>query len=276
MEPWDGPAMIAFSDGRYLGCTLDRNGLRPHRYYVTEDIVLAASEVGVIPEMDPATILEKGRLQPGKMFLVDFARQSIIRDNELKHSVATERPYRSWLKQRLLRLDALTRHDVARPGVVYGPPPAPLDGGSQANVRAQARSVANNLATPPAELVRLFNLHGISTETLEMLLPPMIEGKKEALGSMGVDTPLACLSTKRRSIFDYFKQLFAQVTNPPMDSIREEVVMAMEQPIGPEGNLLNPTPDLASRLIVSSPVLSPERGPGARQPHFARVEDCRH
>jgi len=254
MEPWDGPAMIAFSDGRYLGCTLDRNGLRPHRYYVTDDLVVAASEVGVIPTMDPSTIREKGRLMPGKMFIVDFARQSIIRDAELKRSVVTEHPYRAWLIDYSLKLNALVKPTIKR----------------QSPEILQAKDEKKYIEN----LNSLLTLHGYTTETLEIILPPMVDNKQEALGSMGVDSPLACLSSQPRDLYDYFKELFAQVTNPPMDSIREEIVMAMECPIGPEGNLLSVTPEQAERLILLQPILSPQEAQaliGLSQKHWKTI-----
>ena len=232
MEPWDGPAMIAFADGRYLGCTLDRNGLRPHRYYVTDDIVVAASEVGVIPDIDPALIRERGRLMPGKMFLVDFVRQGIVRDDELKDEIATARPYRAWLRENLLRLQTFVKTDS----------PGRLPFLEFSDVSTLAR----------------LGVYGFTVETMDILLQPMIDSGKEALGSMGTDTPIAILSSQPRVVFDYFQELFAQVTNPPMDSIREEVVMAMECPIGPEQNLLECTPDVCARLIVSNPILTPQ------------------
>ena len=233
MEPWDGPAMIAFADGRYLGCILDRNGLRPNRYYVTDEIVVAASEVGVIPDIPHEAVIEKGRLQPGKIFLVDFEREGIVRDEELKQKISTRRPYGQWLQDNLLHLrtvPASTNRALA-----------PIDKDANGTVLKNNR----------------LNMFGFSVETIDLLLPPMVNNKKEALGSMGVDTPLACLSQESRSMFDYFKQLFAQVTNPPMDSIREAVVMAMECPIGPERNLLDITAEHARRLVVDHPVLSP-------------------
>ncbi|GBG31016.1 Ferredoxin-dependent glutamate synthase [Hondaea fermentalgiana] len=241
MEPWDGPAMIAFADGRFLGCVLDRNGLRPHRYYVTEDVVVAASEVGVIPHIPEESVVTKGRLQPGKMFLVDFAREGIVGDVELKHQVASAKPYTKWVSENMMRLKELS---VQYPRRAFAP-------------RHDVQLEEESTESPESQLNNMLNMFGYSVETLEMLLPPMVKTKKEALGSMGVDTPLACLSNKSRSIFDYFKQLFAQVTNPPMDSIREEVVMAMECPVGPMGNILEVMPSQAGRLLVKNPILRP-------------------
>eukprot|EP00514_Thraustochytrium_sp_LLF1b_P011090 CAMPEP_0184559678 /NCGR_PEP_ID=MMETSP0199_2-20130426/46549_1 /TAXON_ID=1112570 /ORGANISM="Thraustochytrium sp., Strain LLF1b" /LENGTH=2117 /DNA_ID=CAMNT_0026956973 /DNA_START=107 /DNA_END=6456 /DNA_ORIENTATION=- len=241
MEPWDGPAMIAFADGRYLGCILDRNGLRPHRYYVTDDTVVAASEVGVIPHLPEDLVVDKGRLQPGKMFLVDFERQGIVGDYELKHQIASSLPYDKWVKDNLMRLTELSRQYPRR---AFAP-------------RHDIQIEEEAGETAASQLNNMLNMFGYSVETLDMLLPPMVNGKKEALGSMGVDTPLACLSAETRSIYDYFKQLFAQVTNPPMDSIREEVVMAMKCPIGPMQNILEVIPENAARLEVDNPILRP-------------------
>ncbi|KAH9259628.1 hypothetical protein BASA81_002050 [Batrachochytrium salamandrivorans] len=233
MEPWDGPAMLAFADGRYLGCTLDRNGLRPHRYYVTDDIVVAASEVGVIPDLDPNLIRERGRLMPGKMFLVDFVRQGIVRDEELKAEIALARPYRTWLRENLLRLGSSVRTD-SQGRLPFLP--------KQEEVSSTARLA----------------VYGYTVETMDILMAPMIDTGKEALGSMGTDTPIAILSTQPRVPYDYFQQLFAQVTNPPMDSIREEVVMSMECAIGPESNLLELNHKTCRRLILSNPILNPQ------------------
>jgi len=241
MEPWDGPAMIAFADGRYLGCILDRNGLRPHRYYITEDTVVAASEVGVIPHIRNEDIISKGRLQPGKMFLVDFERQGIVGDAELKEQIASAKPYGAWVKDHMLRL---THEAKMYPRRAFAP-------------RHDIQIEEEDAEGIQSQLNNMLNMFGYTVETLDLLLPPMIDDNKEALGSMGVDTPLACLSSEARSIFDYFKQLFAQVTNPPMDSIREDVVMAMECPVGPMGNILEVNPTAAQRLLVDNPILRP-------------------
>ncbi len=237
VEPWDGPAMIAFANGKHLGCTLDRNGLRPHRYYVTKDTVIASSEVGVLPTIDEADVIEKGRLQPGKMFLVDFEKQGIVRDEVVKADLAVKYPYNKFLKENIMHLDKFASYQHRLPGI-------------------DAQRINSRL-----------NMFGFTVETMSIILPPMVTEMKEALGSMGVDTPLACLSMQPRLIFDYFKQLFAQVTNPPMDSMREEIVMAMECPIGPEGNLLSTEGSQARRLVLSTPVLSLE--------HFDALKNLR-
>ncbi|MDH3498822.1 MAG: glutamate synthase large subunit, partial [Acidimicrobiia bacterium] len=223
MEPWDGPASIAFTDGRVIGAVLDRNGLRPSRYWVTEDdLVVMASEVGVV-DIPESKIVEKGRLQPGKMFLIDTTKGRIVRDEEIKADLAAARPYQEWLDRNLLHLD-----DVA--------------------TRPSTRSES----TP---LVQRQQAFGYTHEELKMLLAPMARDAKEALGSMGSDTPLAVLSDRPRLLYDYFKQLFAQVTNPPLDAIREELVTSLRSMLGPEGNLFEPTERSASMIEVDSPVI---------------------
>ncbi|RMG39579.1 MAG: glutamate synthase large subunit [Planctomycetota bacterium] len=226
-EPWDGPASISFTDGHYIGAVLDRNGLRPSRYYLThDDRVIMASEVGVL-EVAPSNVKEKGRLQPGRMFLVDFEQGRLIPDEELKHDVATRRPYRQWLKRQKLELAELPRAET----------PEPLE---------------------PEDLLRKMQAFGYTTETLQFMLIPLIHVKKDPIGSMGEDAALACLSDHPRMLYDYFKQLFAQVTNPAIDSIREEVIMSLECFIGPEGNLLETTEEQCHRLAVPHPILTNE------------------
>ncbi|TVR70163.1 MAG: glutamate synthase large subunit [Spirochaetaceae bacterium] len=225
IEPWDGPASIAFTDGRVIGAVLDRNGLRPSRYYVTDDdLVIMASEVGAAP-IEPERVLRKGRLQPGRMFLVDFDKGRIVGDEELKDRIALRRPYRAWLEEHRLTLEQL-------------PPPEQVP-----------------LLESSTILQRLRGF-GYTLEHLQMILKPMAEDAMEPLGSMGNDTPLAVLSDRPRLLFDYFKQLFAQVTNPPIDSIREELIMSLASYIGPEGNLLMDSPEDAKRLWLDHPILS--------------------
>ncbi len=225
MEPWDGPASIAFTDGHYIGAVLDRNGLRPSRYYVThDDKVIMASEVGVLP-VDPANVKEKGRLQPGKMFLVDFQEGRMIPDGELKSDFANRRPYGEWLAEQKLQLSDLPR-------------------------------TSNDFNFEPSSLVQRMQAFGYTVETMQFMLLPLVTEARDPLGSMGNDSALACLSDKSRMIYDYFKQLFAQITNPPIDSIREEVVMSLACYIGPEGNLVNSTSEQANRLQLPHPVLS--------------------
>ena len=226
-EPWDGPASISFTDGTVIGATLDRNGLRPSRYYVTkDDRVIMASEVGVL-DIDPANVKLKGRLQPGKMFLVDFKQGRLIPDEEVKKDFANRRPYKQWLQNQRLLLNEL---------------PA---------VGAPERMVGD-------ELLQHMQSFGYTTETLQFMLVPMITTKKDPIGSMGDDTALACLSDQPRPVYDYFKQLFAQVTNPAIDSTREEVIMSLECYIGPEGNLLDSTEAQCHRLAVPHPILTNE------------------
>jgi glutamate synthase domain-containing protein 2/glutamate synthase domain-containing protein 1/glutamate synthase domain-containing protein 3 len=226
MEPWDGPAAIAFSDGRYMGATLDRNGLRPCRYVVTTDnMVIMASEAGVLP-VPPEKIIKKGRLQPGKMFLVDTQEGRIIDDKEIKDSYAARQPYGQWLKENLVDLRALP----------------------------QPKKVQHLNERTLLERQRAF---GYTLEDLKIVLAPMALGE-EATGSMGTDTPLAVLSEKTKLLYEYFKQLFAQVTNPPIDAIREEIIMAEDMMLGPEGNLLDETPQHAHRLWIQRPILTNE------------------
>ena len=227
MEPWDGPASIAFTDGLQIGAILDRNGLRPSRYYVTKDnLVVMASEVGVL-DIPPEKVLHKGRLQPGRMFLIDTVQKRIVADEELKHKICSERPYRLWLNENLVKLEDLPE-----------PPEVPEPDHPTMLLRQQA--------------------FGYTFEDLRLLMAPMAESAVEAVGSMGDDTPLAVLSDKPRLLYDYFKQLFAQVTNPPIDAIREEIVTGSETSIGPEGNLLDPRPESARQIELKSPVLTDE------------------
>ncbi|MCP4942965.1 MAG: glutamate synthase large subunit [Planctomycetaceae bacterium] len=227
MEPWDGPASIAFTDGQYIGATLDRNGLRPSRYYIThDDRVIMGSEVGVLP-VDPAIVKEKGRLQPGKMFLVDFKAGRLIPDEELKSEFARAKPYGTWLKDQRIRLADL--HPEAEP---HG-----FDSDS---------------------LLPRMQAFGYTAETMKFMLRPLVEQLRDPVGSMGNDSAIACLSDKPRMIYDYFKQLFAQVTNPSIDSIREEVIMSLECYIGPEKNLLDVSPEHCHRLLVDHPILTNE------------------
>ncbi|MEZ6048793.1 MAG: glutamate synthase large subunit [Planctomycetaceae bacterium] len=226
-EPWDGPASISFTDGKYIGATLDRNGLRPSRYYITkDDKVIMASEVGVL-EVDPANVAYKGRLQPGKMFLVDFEQGRIIDDEELKREYAQARPYKEWVKNQRIQLSELPAGETPE------------------------------LYTEDA-LLRKMQAFGYSVETMQFFLLPLLQSKKDPIGSMGNDTALACLSDQPRMLYDYFKQLFAQVTNPPIDSIREEVIMSLECYIGPEGNLLDSKEEDAHRLLIPHPILTNE------------------
>ena len=227
MEPWDGPAAIAFTDGRQIGAILDRNGLRPSRFCVTKDgLVVMASETGVL-DIPPENILRKGRLQPGRLFLVDTEQGRIIEDEEIKQQLANERPYQEWIKQHLVYLDDL--------------PEAP------------------SVPLPDHEtLLQRQIAFGYTHEDERILITPMARDGVEAIGSMGNDGALAVLSNKPRLLYDYFKQLFAQVTNPPIDSIREEIVISAETRLGSEGNLLNPQPTACRRVELKWPVLTNE------------------
>lgn len=225
MEPWDGPASIVFSDGKGIGAVLDRNGLRPSRYYVThDDKVIMASEVGVL-HVDPANVKEKGRLQPGKMFLIDFDEGRLIPDEEAKANICSKRPYGQWLAEQKVTLDQISS----------GPADHSLDS---------------------EDTLHRMQSFGYTTETMQFMLIPLVTEARDPLGSMGNDSALACLSDKPRMIYDYFKQLFAQITNPPIDSIREEVVMSLKVFMGPEGNLLDTTPEQAHRISLDHPILS--------------------
>ena len=225
MEPWDGPASIVFSDGQYIGAVLDRNGLRPSRYYIThDDKVIMASEVGVV-QVDPANVKIKGRLQPGKMFLLDFEQGRLIPDEELKQTISSMRPYGDWLAE-----NKVTLADIASNSAAHS-----LDGD---------------------DILQRMQAFGYTTETMQFMLIPLVTKARDPLGSMGNDSALACLSDKPRMLYDYFKQLFAQVTNPAIDSIREEIVMSLQCFLGPEGNLLETTPQQAHRLSLSHPILS--------------------
>mmetsp|Transcript_33729 Transcript_33729/g.101859 ORF Transcript_33729/g.101859 Transcript_33729/m.101859 type:complete len:1630 (-) Transcript_33729:51-4940(-) len=233
MEPWDGPALIAFTDShKWIGATLDRNGLRPVRYYVThDDRVLVSSEVGVIPWVTPDEIKLRSRLEPGKMFLVDLESGRVVPDSEIKETVAAAKPYGEWLAENRVFLSDWAK--LQKPVE----PAADFDD-----------------ATTARRLV----MHGYTTETMETLLAPMAIGGKEGFGSMGNDAALAVLSAEPRPVSDYFKQLFAQVTNPPIDPIREELVMSLVCPVGPESNLLDAGAENCARLVVEHPVLTPE------------------
>ncbi len=225
MEPWDGPASIAFTDGTYIGAVLDRNGLRPSRYYITDDDkCIMASEVGVA-DIDPTTVIKKGRLQPGKIFLIDFDAGRMIPDEEIKSQWAKNQQYGEWLERQRIDLKDLSAN-------------------------------SSGLGLDKATLLSRMQAFGYTSETMQFMLQPLVKELRDPLGSMGNDSALAVMSEKTRMPYDYFKQLFAQVTNPAIDSIREEVVMALGCYIGPEGNLLEPTEENAHRLQVLHPILT--------------------
>jgi len=223
MEPWDGPASVCFSDGTVVGAVLDRNGLRPSRIWVTDDgLVVMASEVGVL-DIDPARVVQRMRLQPGRMFLVDTAQGRIISDEEIKAELAAEHPYQEWLDAEQFHLDDLPQGPYSR--------------------------------MPHHRVVLRQQAFGYTYEELNLLVAPMARTGAEALGSMGTDTPIAVLSARPRMLFDYFQQLFAQVTNPPLDAIREEVVTSLSATLGPERDLLHPTPESCHQILLPQPIL---------------------
>ena len=223
MEPWDGPASVCFSDGTVVGAVLDRNGLRPSRIWVTDDgLVVMASEVGVL-DLDPARVVKRMRLQPGRMFLVDTAQGRIISDEEIKAELAAEHPYQEWLDSEQFHLDDLPQGPYIR--------------------------------MPHHRVVLRQQAFGYTYEELNLLVEPMARTGAESLGSMGTDTPIAVLSARPRMLYDYFQQLFAQVTNPPLDAIREEVVTSLSATLGPEKDLLNPTAESCHQILLPQPIL---------------------
>ena len=223
MEPWDGPACVVFTDGSRVGALLDRNGLRPGRFWLTEDgLVVLASEAGVL-DLDPATVVRKGRLQPGRMFLVDLDEHRVVEDDEIKSTLAAAAPYDEWLHAGLIRLDDLPERE--------------------------------HVVHTHASVTRRQQTFGYTEEELRVLLAPMARAGAEPIGSMGTDTPIATLSDRPRLIFDYFAQLFAQVTNPPLDAIREELVTSLAGTIGPEHNLLAAAPASCRQVVLPFPVI---------------------
>ncbi|WP_326649283.1 MULTISPECIES: glutamate synthase large subunit [unclassified Streptomyces] len=223
MEPWDGPACVTFTDGTQVGAVLDRNGLRPGRYWVTDDgLVVLSSEVGVL-DIDPAKVVRKGRLQPGKMFLVDTAEGRIIEDDEIKSSLAAEQPYQEWLEAGEIELEDLPERE--------------------------------HIVHTHASVTRRQQTFGYTEEELRVILAPMARTSGEPLGSMGTDSPIAALSQRPRLLFDYFTQLFAQVTNPPLDAIREELVTSLRSSLGPQGNILEPTAATCRSVTLPFPVI---------------------
>ncbi|KAF2229910.1 glutamate synthase-like protein [Viridothelium virens] len=235
MEPWDGPALFTFSDGRYCGANLDRNGLRPCRYYVTDDDrIICASEVGTI-SIEPERIVQKGRLQPGRMLLVDTVAGRIVDDGELKNMVANRQDFQSWIQKQLITMPGIYQRLVN-----------------------QGTDVSHTLTPTRVQEDPRLKAFGYSLEQVTLLLGPMAADSKEALGSMGNDAPLACMASQPRLLYEYFRQLFAQVTNPPIDPIREAIVMSLEAYVGPQGNLLEMNENQCRRLLLPSPVLSIE------------------
>ncbi|XP_042448325.1 glutamate synthase 1 [NADH], chloroplastic-like isoform X2 [Zingiber officinale] len=246
MEPWDGPALISFTDGRYLGATLDRNGLRPGRFYITHNgRVIMASEVGVV-DIPPAEVARKGRLNPGMMLLVDFENHVVVDDETLKQQFSQARPYGEWLRRQKICLEDVINSvpkSESIPPSIFG------------TVRSQTHDEdMENMGLHG--LLAPLKAFGYTVEALEMLLLPMAKDATEALGSMGNDAPLAVMSNREKLSFEYFKQMFAQVTNPPIDPIREKIVTSMECMIGPEGDLTETTEEQCHRLSLKGPLLS--------------------
>ncbi|KZV27579.1 glutamate synthase 1 [Dorcoceras hygrometricum] len=248
MEPWDGPALISFTDGRYLGATLDRNGLRPGRFYVTHSgRVIMASEVGVV-DIPPEDVSRKGRLNPGMMLLVDFENHVVVDDEALKQQYSLARPYGDWLKRQKIQLKDIVesvRESDRIPPLVAGVVPMGIHG-----------------------LLAPLKAFGYTVESLEMLLLPMAKDGVEALGSMGNDAPLAVMSDREKLTFEYFKQMFAQVTNPPIDPIREKIVTSMECMVGPEGDLTETTEEQCHRLSLKGPLLSIDEMEAVKRMHY--------
>lgn len=250
MEPWDGPALLTFTDGRYIGAILDRNGLRPSRYYVTKDnYMIMASEVGVL-DVPPDNILLKGRLKPGRMLLVDTKEKLFIRDEELKLEIARLRPLDRWLTELITLEDLYTANEGAQN------PEQALALNGHVNGTSNGINGINGFADSYSTVDRRLAVFGYNIETVTLLLLPMVYSEKEALGSMGNDAPHACLSQFQPLLYDYFKQLFAQVTNPPIDPFRERIVMSLSCPVGPEANILEPSAEQCRRLYLKQPILS--------------------
>ncbi|KAL4557008.1 hypothetical protein LXL04_035178 [Taraxacum kok-saghyz] len=258
MEPWDGPALVSFTDGRYLGATLDRNGLRPGRFYVTHSgRVIMASEVGVV-DIPPEDVSRKGRLNPGMMLLVDFEKHTVVDDEALKKQYSLQRPYGRWLEQQKIEL----KHIVESVNVSARSCP-PIAGVPQASANDEDME---NMGI--RGLLAPLKAFGYTIESLEMLLLPMAKDGVEALGSMGNDAPLAVMSDREKLPFEYFKQMFAQVTNPPIDPIREKIVTSMECMVGPEGDLTETTEEQCHRLSLKGPLLSIEEMESIKKMNF--------
>ncbi|KAL4529823.1 hypothetical protein Ndes2526A_g04578 [Nannochloris sp. 'desiccata'] len=260
MEPWDGPALVSFTDGRFIGATLDRNGLRPGRYYITKSgRVIMASEVGVV-DVDPADVEKKGRLMPGNIFLVDFDAHAVINDADMKKKYATARPYGDWLEEEIVQLkdilESVPKSVLSVPAIL-GASSAPAATAAASNGNGNGHSPIN----APVGLQRLLaplRAFGYTVETVEKLLLPMAKAGADPLGSMGNDAPLAAISQRPKLMFEYFKQLFAQVTNPAIDPLREKLVTSMRCMVGPEGDVTQTVQEQARRLDLPHPLLKPE------------------
>jgi glutamate synthase domain-containing protein 1 len=262
MEPWDGPAALAFTDGIRIGATLDRNGLRPGRWWQMKDgLVVMASEAGVL-QLPAGEVVRKGRLRPGQMFLVDTKEGRIVEDDEIKRKLATAKPWREWITSQQVRLDQLadpadvadvTKSRAVLPEEVFS---AGNGGGTNGSPHAIDPWRAAGVAGEPSSLLELQRAHGYTLEDLKVILGPMATDGAEPIGSMGNDTPLAVLSDRPQLLANYFKQLFAQVTNPPLDAIREEIITSMITTIGSEGNLLDAKPEQCRLLRLETPVIT--------------------
>ena len=227
MEPWDGPASVPFTDGNFIGALLDRNGLRPSRYTVTKNgNVVMSSEIGVL-NIKPENVVKHGRLEPGKMFLVDMNAGRIIEDEEIKKEIISKKPYKKWVSENVLPLVDIPYTN-------------------------------NNIPTEVTDYKTRLRLFGYTTEEISTIISPMAISSKEGIGSMGTDTPLAVLSDKPQLLYNYFKQLFAQVTNPPLDGIREEIITDISLAIGSDGNIFDVSPEQAKKLLIQNPVISNE------------------
>jgi glutamate synthase (ferredoxin) len=258
MEPWDGPASVAFTDGRVVGAILDRNGLRPSRYYITRDnLVVMASEVGVL-DIPPEDVLHKGRLQPGRMLLIDTEEKRLISDEELKHRIATDHPYCRWLDQHMVSLEDLSASPAPTPapnrrGAPVGPSWSVPGGQFNPSSMGDQGAVFTTVT-----LLQRQYAFGYTFEDLNLILAPMARDGLEPIGSMGNDTPPAVLSHKPQLLYSYFKQLFAQVTNPPIDALREEIITSVGIALGAERNLLRPEPESCRQIRLKSPIITDE------------------
>jgi len=263
MEPWDGPALVSFTDGRFIGATLDRNGLRPGRYYITNSgRVIMASEVGVV-DIDPADVKQKGRLMPGNIFLVDFDAHAVINDADMKKKYATARPYGHWLEEEIVQMKDILEsvpESVLSVPAILGASSAP-ETAAAAFSNGNGNGNGHSPFTSPVGLQRLLGplrAFGYTVETIEKLLLPMAKAGADPLGSMGNDAPLAAISQRPKLMFEYFKQLFAQVTNPAIDPLREKLVTSMRCMVGPEGDVTQTIQEQARRLDLPHPLLKPE------------------
>jgi len=274
MEPWDGPALVSFTDGRYIGATLDRNGLRPGRYYITNaGRVIMASEVGVV-DVDEEDVQKKGRLMPGNIFLVDFEEHRVVEDKELKERFARREPYGEWLKKHVVTLANIVAdvpESLRQPPSLLPPPPSPPSAAANNIINFSKTSNSNGTKAPAVQeeaiqsILPPLKVFGYTREALELLMVPMAKSGAEPLGSMGNDAALAALSRRPKLPFEYFKQLFAQVTNPPIDPFREAVVTSLRCFVGPEGDITQVSSKHAARLDLHQPTLTLEEMEAIKQ-----------